>query len=258
MPDWIDTPTPLREKSDGKPLTPEECDRILEHMISRYRSPILQTIRLRWPQLTPPDVEDRCHDFIQHRLLGPKSIFLTYDPRREGRSGGARLRDYLGAALNNYLIDADRRQNARGGRFRHISLNANSAGAGESFTAPSCVAQPLPGTQGPRGITITFETEWAGNIMANAALRLQAMYDDGREGAALLPVLMASLRAKAGLGSQEEAAGKLGVSLRTYHRMRRSLREAWRGAVRAEVAATVSHPGDIDDELRYLREILRG
>lgn len=258
MPDWIDTPTPLREKSDSKPLTPEECDRILEHMIERYRAPILQTIRHRWPQLNAHDVEDRCQEFILHRLLGPKSIFVTYDPSREGRSGRGRLRDYLSAALQNYLIDADRRQNARGGRFPHIPLNANSTGAGDSLTAPSHVAPPLPGTQGPRGISITFDTEWALNIMRSATGRLQEKYKHDTEGAAILPILMAWLRDESGQGSQAEAAEKLGVSLRTFTRQLQRLREAWRDALRAEVSTTVTHPSDIEDELRYLREILRG
>ena len=55
---------------------------------------------------------------------------------------------------------------------------------------------------------------------------------------------------------QEEAAEKLGVPIATLRTWLSRVRQRYREALRTEVASTVSNPVDVDQELRYLCQIL--
>ena len=56
--------------------------------------------------------------------------------------------------------------------------------------------------------------------------------------------------------NQEEAAEKLGVPIATLRTWLSRVRQRYREALRTEVASTVSNPVDVDQELRYLCQIL--
>ena len=56
--------------------------------------------------------------------------------------------------------------------------------------------------------------------------------------------------------SQEEAAAQLSVPIETFRSHLSRLRARYREILRAEIARTVSSEADVDDELRYLCQVL--
>ena len=57
---------------------------------------------------------------------------------------------------------------------------------------------------------------------------------------------------------QTQAAARLGLSREAFVSRLHRLREDWRKALTAAITPTVTTPGDVEDELRYLCEVLRG
>jgi len=51
-------------------------------------------------------------------------------------------------------------------------------------------------------------------------------------------------------------AARLGVPIATLRTWLWRLRQRYRDSLRTEVASTVSDPADVDEELRYLHQIL--
>jgi RNA polymerase sigma-70 factor (ECF subfamily) len=56
--------------------------------------------------------------------------------------------------------------------------------------------------------------------------------------------------------NQQEVAARLGVPVATLRTWLSRLRQRYREILRAEVASTLSDPGTIDDEMRYLHQVL--
>ena len=56
--------------------------------------------------------------------------------------------------------------------------------------------------------------------------------------------------------NQEEVAARLGMPIATLRTHLHRLRQRYRECLRAEVAQTVSSPGQIDEEMRYLYRVL--
>ena len=97
---------------------------------------------------------------------------------------------------------------------------------------------------------------WASNIVARAWEHLEAAFAvDGRSETleVLKPFVAGGDKAAV---SQKEAAARLGVPIATLRTWLSRLRQRYREALRAEVAGTVSDPGDVDAELHYLYKIL--
>jgi len=101
-----------------------------------------------------------------------------------------------------------------------------------------------------------YDLMWASNIVKRAWQHLQNVFE--AEGKAewlevLRPFVTGSGRTAP---DQREAAQKLGVPIATLRTWLWRLRQRYREALRMEVASTVSDPGDVDQELHYLYQIL--
>lgn len=207
----------------------------LDALCRRYWAPIYAGIRRQGA--APDDAEDLTQAFFLH-LLEHRTLARA-DP------GRGRFRSFLLGALRWFLANSRERDNAakRHGRQRFISIDAAE------------VEAALPGDGDSTSLEVQFDRQWARTLVDNALSALGCEYrDKGRSGEWealqhwLDPQLetpsYASLAARLGGG---EGAAKVAV-----HRVRRRFREA----LREEVGNTVATAQDVDEELRYLRDVL--
>lgn len=226
--------------------TTAEKEAALQQLFIAYLQPLSQYIRRHWPLLSAWDVDDLAADFITRCLIGEKAHFLAYEPDRSGTP--VRLRTYLRAILDNYLRNHRRntRAQSRGGKLQFEALDPVRPAAHQELNAAGVTSAP--------GVDIeAYDRHWAQHILNISFLALEQGTPTTRE---WLPILRPWILADPGDSSLKEIArenGSTHVAIRA-HLYR--LRKAWRQAVRNAVAQTVSHPDDIDDELRHLAAVL--
>ncbi len=190
-----------------------------------------QFIRLRgYPET---EAQDLTQEFLLH--LFEHSTLHKADRQR------GKFRSFLCGALVRFLADErDRRQaRKRGSGVADLSLDA----AGGVLAA-----SPDPGA-------IVFDREWALAILENVLRTVEQEF--GAEGgaarfAALRQFLPGSLEAP----TYEAAAAQLGLSLPALKSELHRLRQRFKAAIRQEVAATVSAPHEIDQEMNHLQQVL--
>jgi len=158
-----------------------------------------------------------------------------------------RFRSWLLGAMNHFLAHEWEKARAqkRGGGAAALPLD--EAQANERYQrhlAVECAPEKL------------FDHQWALTILERAATRLRAGYvAEGRP--EIYDRLKAFVSGEGAASSYAAVALQLGLSesavKSAIHRMRQRFQEL----VREEVAQTVCSPGDLDDELRYLLEVIR-
>jgi RNA polymerase sigma-70 factor (ECF subfamily) len=176
---------------------------------------------------------DLAHDFFANLLEG--------DRLSQVRREGGKFRAYLSGAVKHFA--AHRRESAlrlrRGGGVEPLSLQAHSAlgmGLEDEHILPPDLA---------------FDRAWATTVLARALAALRAECE--REGrAAHFERLKPWLTNDAAHGAQMELARDLQLDpsalKAAVHRMKRRFRQC----VKAEIAATLSPPADIAEEMRAL------
>lgn len=207
----------------------------LADFYSRYREPVVAFIRRRG--IPADDVEDLAQEFFVH--LMEKATLRRADATR------GRFRSFLLGALVRFLAQARERRQAvkRGGRAPPVSLDATEGTGAEPAVLP--VDQQA------------YDRDWAVGLLRHALAAIEEEYRKrGREaefeifraylpGTTEAPPPYDSAAKRAGLG--------LGAFKTEVHRMRERLREI----LRREVAATVSSPEEVEDEVMYLGQVLR-
>jgi len=184
--------------------------------------------------------QEEAPDMVQG-FLG--SFIARGDINRSEPAKG-RFRAYLLGAFQNHLVSERRKEQAakRGGGCTFLSLE--DAQSEESWRARAGAEM------GPEE---AYDLRWAEEVLREALARVE--HDYQRAGsektyAALLPALLSRGDDFAAMGQ------RLGVSAggarSAMHRMRQKLREA----LRMEVAETVANPQDLEEESRYLLELL--
>ena len=185
------------------------------------------------------DARDLTHSFFE-RLLGG-SMLAGVQPDH------GRFRSYLLGAVKHFLADTRDRQTAakRGTHHEHVPVGNGTD------------TQPGHDPPDPLGLPpdAWFDRQWALTVVSRALDSLAAEHAAaGRadQFAALAPWLtgdrpeLSQAETAAHLGLTE---GALKVAL---HRLRRRFREH----VKHEIALTLSHPGEAEDELRSLLRAL--
>ena len=223
-----------------------EKDIALRRLFSAYSQPLCHYIRRHWPLLPESDVDDLAAEFVTQCLTGEKAHFLTYEPARAGAP--VRLRTYLRAILDNYLRNHHRNTQTQGrGGDRHFeSLDTVHPAAHQETQAD--------GTSSAPGVDIeAYDRHWAQHIINVSFLALEKGTPATRE---WLPILRPWILADPGDTSLKEIAREKGCTHAAVRVHLYRLRKAWRQSVRQAVAQTVSHPDDVDDELRHLAAVL--
>ncbi len=212
-------------------LTGETAGRqALEDLCRRYWSPLHEFIRARG--YNQSEAEDLTQEFLLHLL---EHSTLKKADRLRGR-----FRSFLLGALSRFLGDElDRRQaQKRGGGAAHVSLDESAEVAGAA---------------GPGAVF--FDREWALVILENALRTVQVEWEAG-QGQTRFAVLCRFLPGSLETPSYEEAAAQLGLGLPALKSELHRLRQRFKAVVRQEIAATVSAPHEIDEEMDHLQQVL--
>ncbi len=233
----------LKKLRDG---TAAERETALRQLYTAYSPPLCGYIRRHWPLLPEEDIDDFTSEFAALCLTGDKAHFLTYDPGRE--ESPVRLRTYLGRILDNYLRNRHRHSRAqrRGGDRHFESLDTIHPAAHQE--KPADGSGPAPGLD-----LDAYDWHWAQHILGVA---FHALETGSRATGEALPVLRPWILADPGDATLKEIARSQGCTHAALRARLHRLRKAWRQAVREAVARTVSHPDEIDDELRHLAAVL--
>jgi RNA polymerase sigma-70 factor (ECF subfamily) len=184
------------------------------------------------------EAQDLTQEFFA-RLLERK-----YLSRLEHQNG--RFRSFLLAFLKNFLSEQRNRANAqkRGGGKSIISLDQMAEEDHRELGASRDL--------NPEQI---YERRWAETVMHHALRRLQEEY--AAAGQAALFDLLKEFQPRDPTGlSQAQIGERLGMTEAAVKSAAQRLRQRHRELVRAEIAQTVSQPAEIEDEMRYLREVL--
>jgi len=221
----------------GQPEVTETSREALAAFCETYWPPLYAFLRHR--RHAPADAQDLVQAFfvhlLEHNTLG----------RADQEKG--RLRTYLLGALQNFLINEYDRARAlkRGGGRQIVSFDE---------IAPQMEAAMLATAH--LDAVDSYDLSWASTIVARAWRHLrEALAAEGRE--EWFDTLKPFLTGGTGrLPNQEETAARLGVPIATLRTWIARLRQRYRDALRAEVAATVSDPAEVDGELKYLYRIL--
>jgi RNA polymerase sigma-70 factor (ECF subfamily) len=201
-----------------------------------------------WPPLytfvrrhgySPADAQDTVQGFFEH-LVAQNA--LTRADREKGR-----LRTFLLSSLQNFMRDEHGRARAakRGGGQQVVSLDQKSA---EAEAALSAIVH--------MDDVRSFDVTWASGIVGRSWEQLQKnLAAEGKaewlselrpfvDGAGPMPA------------NQQEVANRLGVPVATLRTWLSRLRHRYREILRVEIASTVSDSASVDEELRYLHQIL--
>lgn len=209
-------------------------DAALERLCQVYWPPVYAFIRRRG--YAPQDAQDLTQDFLVE-LIGRNA--LAGLDRRKGK-----FRAFLLACLNHFLAKDLRDRNAlkRGGGTVIISWDAELA---ETWLRSSAESSPEH----------LFDQRWALTVMDQALGSLKVeMAEAGKAG--LFNELKGLLTTEPSPGDYDSLGARLNLTPGTVatavHRLRRRFREM----VRETLAQTVSTPLELEEEIRYLRDVL--
>jgi RNA polymerase sigma-70 factor (ECF subfamily) len=212
-------------------------EKALSQFCESYWPPLYAFLRRR--RYAPADAQDLVQAFFVHLL--EKNI-LEHADREKGR-----LRTFLLSSLQNFLINEHERATTlkRGGNFRILSL--------DEFLPEIEAAMPAAAHLDD---TSCYDLAWATSVVTRAWQNLaDALNAEGKTQwlQHLKPFVAGGAHA---LPNQEEVAQNIGVPVATLRTWISRLRQRYRDALRAEVASTLANPDDVEDELKYLHQVL--
>jgi len=214
---------------------PEAAD-ALAQLSEMYWPPIYSFVRRRC--YAPADAQDLTQSFFAFFL---RTKAYGHTDRLHGK-----FRSFLLASVKNFLADNWDRNQAirRGGGYQFIPLDPETAEAFyDASSAPDSTAEHL------------FELRWAKSLTAGALNSLrEELQTEGK--VKLFEQLKSCLTGGSVLPSYDDASARTGLSRATVKTHVHRLRQRYREIVRYEIARTVSAPHEIDEELRYLCNIL--
>jgi DNA-directed RNA polymerase specialized sigma24 family protein len=213
-----------------------EAANALARLCEMYWPPVYSFIRRRG--YSPADAQDLTQSFFAFFL---RTKAYAHVDRLHGK-----FRSFLLVSVKNFLSDNWDRHRAvkRGGNFEFVLLDQQTAEAFyDGASASNSTAEHL------------FELRWAKTLTAGAldSLREELLAEGKLE---LFEELKSFLAGGSELPSYDEASARTGLPRATVKTHVHRLRQRYREIVRREIGRTVSAPHEIDEELRYLCNIL--
>jgi RNA polymerase sigma factor (sigma-70 family) len=220
--------------NDRQDLNSQEVTKALEDLYRIYCYPVYAFIRRRGR--TREEAQDLTQDFFLHLL--ERNTLRRADPNR------GKFRSFLLGALEFFLAQVSERASAlkRGGKAEFVFLDNDSAEIQYQLVSEELSAETV------------FEIRWAASLISAALRRLKL--EMAREGRANVFETLQEFLLGEKASSYQEAAERLGFSLGAIKTVIHRLRSRYRTLLREEVAQTVTHPDEIDNELKALRAIL--
>lgn len=185
------------------------------------------------------DAEDLTQEFFAHVLDRP--WFFQVDQTK------GKFRSFLLVSLHHFLRDRFHHRNAqkRGGGIPHVPLDTAASNAPPG--APVVVVCSRPADP--------YELEWVSAVLTTALRRLEAEHARADK-LSWFQRAKAYLSAQGDAGAYADVAKALGMTADGVSVGIHRLRRRYGVLLREEVARTVAGPGDIEDEMRYMREVL--
>lgn len=215
---------------------PSEAFAALEGLCRSYWRPVYAYIRRDGRQ--PADAQDLTQEFFR-RFIEKGWIEHIQHPR-------GKFRSFLLTFLKHFLSDERDRAGAqkRGGGQTFISLDELQTEEGHVFEpADSLTADQV------------FERRWAQTLMERAVARLRQEYVDEGKGE-LFQQLKDLQPGERGERSYAELGGPLGLSEGAVKSAMHRLRLRHRDILRSEIASTLGGLEEVDEEIRYLIQVL--
>jgi RNA polymerase sigma-70 factor (ECF subfamily) len=209
----------------------EQSKEALEELVKAYWKPIYVYVR-RWGA-SEDEAKDLTQGFFMELL--ERNFLKGVSPDK------GRFRTFLLTVLKRYLINQAERARAqkRGGGKSPLSLDF--AGAENEYSIlPASSETPER----------SFNRQWALQTMARALEALSRELEP--------PVFEALKPHLAGGPAYAETARKLGVSVTQLNNLIHRTRKRYRELLREEVAAAVSDPLLVEEELKNLFDALKG
>jgi RNA polymerase sigma-70 factor (ECF subfamily) len=213
--------------------------RALEMLCAAYWYPIYVYVRRKGHG--PDDAEDLTQEFFA-QLIAKEHLRLA--DRTKGK-----FRTFLLAMLDQFLANARSRahRQKRGGQFQFVSLDQQSA-------EERYALEPADDGGTPEEI---FLRQWALTLLKKTtdALARKCAAEGKQE---LFEVARRLLHREGAGVAYAEVAGRLGMSEGAMRVAVHRLRQRFGELLREEIAQTVSSPGEIEEELRFLMRVLSG
>ena len=221
----------------GKAEADDAARKALTTFSETYWPPLYTFVRRRG--YSSSDAQDIVQGFFEH-LLELKTL-----SRADQEKG--RLRTFLLGSLQKFLLKERERMNAlkRGGGKQIVSFDEQLIDAEAAMHATLHLSD-----------VSSYDAAWAASVLERAWKNVRERFV--AEGKVewfdvLRPLVGGGASAPP---NQQETAAQLGTSVENLRVALSRLRQRFRHALRAEVASTVSDPGDIDGELHYLYQVL--
>lgn len=211
----------------------------LDQLCRTYRSPIYAFIR-RYRNSRHEDAEDLTQAFFEH-------LFENATLKKATISKG-KFRTFLLGVLEKFMAnEADRKQAwKRGGRHKLVSLDEMTS-EGLSFFEASDSLTPER----------LFTRNWAAALLNQVLARLEKEYTEKGQ-RDIFKLLESGLARVDEDGFYRRCATELGKSEGALKVAMHRLRQRYRELLLNEVAQTVSHPEEVEEELRFLFTAVAG
>lgn len=214
----------------------DQSSAALEALCRSYWQPVYLYIRSKGHSVS--DAQDLTQGFFEKLL--EKNFLETVD------SAKGRFRTFLLTAVGRFLINQWDRQNTQKRGGGKVALFT------DVFESVEWVEPLLPDSRSPDRI---YEQEWASSVLRVVLGRLRAEFETDAT-AGRFEVLKSFLMDPRGDVSYAEAAERLGTTVAAVRSSIFRLRQRYRELLRQEIANTVSSPGEVDDEVRHLLNVL--
>jgi len=214
--------------------------RALAELCQIYWQPIFAFLCHRGYSVS--DAQDLTKDFFV--VLIENNLLLVADPSR------GRFRSLLLKALQNFLND------------NHDRRNAQKRGGGKLFVRWDDWIAELPsrGLAASEGLENwpsekVFDLRWAVTVTEQALRRL-AQDCENHKRRRMFAILSPYLMTDRTEVSYATLSASLGVPERSVKKLLYHLRSRYRSMLRDEISQTVESAADVDDEIRYLCDVL--
>jgi RNA polymerase sigma-70 factor (ECF subfamily) len=210
----------------------------LSRLCEAYWPPVYAFIRRRGH--SPTDAEDLTQSYFARFL--EKGYLLDFRPEV------GRFRTFLRASVAHFLANEWDRVKARKRGGGQVVLSLDAATAEERLRLEP-VDRLTPET--------VFERQWAAAVLSRCLerLRREQAAGGGERRFERLKGFLSSDGAEAGYAA---LAGELGLSEAAVRLAVHRLRKRFAAVLREEILETVSDPGEVDAEIRWLLEAVRG
>jgi RNA polymerase sigma factor (sigma-70 family) len=207
----------------------------LSQFCQAYWEPVYAYVRRRGKR--PEDAEDLTQDFF--------AWFLENEVLSKVRRQGGKFRSYLLTVLPHFLANEWNRDNAqkRGGGKMIVAFDEEVEARYQKGLSEDATPEEL------------FDRKWAFSVLDQVRKRLREEYCAKGQGQ-LYDVLQGFLPGAEQQAPYEGASQALGMTEEAVRMAVHRLRRRWGKFLREEVAARGTKPEEVDEEIRYLLDIM--